>query len=924
MPHLKRRKNSSKKRKLKRIRRASASDSNSSGGASRSNDTGSSISKKKRLRDRDPSDVRVAKGKIKNTLTVGRTEVNSLRNTGRNISYAFNVNTSKNARKSDAGVSIKSTLYNQGGDKKLRIQKIDFDNASKFKDTIDSIVSMDQVDGKDDPLKKIEIDLAGVADLGKLNDALKDIDPSVEIEFKFKDKDRNRPYQLEKGYEGVKFFMEASKGRPKKNEAIAAVERLVGEANKLQSKDSPTLDDMDKIQYLNQQIDGFLKQAESEMKGDGEKKFLQGVKLALDLESNRVTQEKSRIEAEGPKRDDQPTTDSPPPRDEATETRAAEDRSNIEKTLSTKKTETNKLRNIGREIGYAFEVNTSRSASKDDAGVTINSTLFKQGNDKKLIISKIDFDDPTKLKNTIDAIVGMDQLGDSKNDPLKKVEIDLGGVSDLGKLKEALKDLNPSIEIELKFKDKDRNRPFVLKDGFAGVKFLMDAFKGKPNRNENLDAIGNLVNEAKNLQSKKDLALDDFEKIQFLNQQIDGFIKRAETEMNTVAEKNFLEGLKLALDLESERVASDKTELEESEAKREEDRQKEQETERKKEEKDQEENEASEDQPKKEKDQDENQQVDKGLVVNLDPGDKTIDKAFKDIEKRDTDLETPVRPVTDTTQKENKKYELFKDFKKDQVDFSEAGKDGPILLLAHGMPRYPWLIPSDSSSTYAFRFANMSPNKFANYLINNNLPKDYSGMIYLDGCYTASGNTKKNFALQVYNRLVDQGYNFLQVKGNLGAAVTLNDGTEIVTHAAVEKQAKKLSKEISKLDKNKADLENKINEILRPSKNEENALKLNIVVLKDKLGKAEESGDQIEIGKLEKEIQKIEEQKKYATQIIENLKQDDEYQKTNDELVSLDDTLSIKRKELSRMEMPALTGSFGPAALPSRNPLIGN
>lgn len=598
----------------------------------------------------------------------------------------------------------------------------------------------------------------------------------------------------------------------------------------------------------------------------------------------------------------------------------------IKSTLTVGKTEVNSLRNTGRKISYAFNVNTSRNARKSDAGVSIKSTLYKQGGDKKLRIQKIDFDNPSKFKDTINSIVSMDQV-DGKNDPLKKIEIDLAGVANLGKLNDAIKDIDPSVEIEFKFKDKDRNRPYALDDGFAGVKFLMDALKGKPEGNENLKAIEGLVNEANNLQTKEDITVEDMDKIQYLNQQIDGFVKRAETEMNSDDEKRFLDGLKLALELESERVVSDKIELEKSEKERDENLQKE--SERKKEqdeseqrEKDQDQNEGEENQPERAKDQDEQLEKNKGLVVNLDPGDKTIDKAFKDIEKRDTDLESPIRPKQDAIQKDNRKYELFKDFKKDQVDFSEAGKDGPILLLAHGMPRYPWLIPSDSSSTYAFRFANMSAKKFADYLIKNNLPKDYAGIIYLDGCYTASGNTKKNFALQVYNRLVDQGYNFLQVKGNLGAAVTLSDGTEIVTHAAVEKQAEKLAKEVKVLEKRKVKLENEINKDLIPAIRQEVEVSQTIKFKNHLLDTAREDGDKIQTQQLENEIQKAELQKQYLNQIIDGLQRGNQEQ--TDQLNVLKAEIEEKDKTLRSMKMPALTGTFGPAALPNTNSSANN
>ena len=524
-----------KKKKRKRIQDSSGSDNSNPSGGSLSSDS-SNLKRKKEV-----STDKVSLGKIKSTLSVGKTERNALRNRNRDISYAYTVNTSRLARKDDAGVSIKSTLYKQGGERKLQIRKIDFDDASKLKDTINAINDMDKAGGgNNEPLKKIEIDLDGVADVGKLKDALKELDASIKIEFKFKDRDRNRPYDLDEGFGGLQKFIEAAKGRPKKNDNITAIENLASEAQQLQSKASPTKEDMNEIVRLKDQINDLVSQAESEMKGKAEENFLNSVKLALALESDRVTKQKATIDA------------IPPPKPKAKDllVAAAEIRANkaFQKTLSIDKIEQNKLRNLGREIDYAYKINTNKDAQNNDTGVNLQTTLFKKEEKKILQIHEIDFDDPTKFKLAIDAISNLDKSA------LSKIEIDLGGVSDLSKLRVALQEIDPKIEIEFKFKDRDKNRPYGVEGDMEGVQQFIKAAKGKPKKNDNLDAIETLVEEARIIKLSDSLSKEDNDKLLYINQQIDGFMKRAEGEMNGDAESRFLEGVKLLLGIEKDKL----------------------------------------------------------------------------------------------------------------------------------------------------------------------------------------------------------------------------------------------------------------------------------------------------------------------------------------------------------------------------------
>jgi hypothetical protein len=162
----------------------------------------------------------------------------------------------------------------------------------------------------------------------------------------------------------------------------------------------------------------------------------------------------------------------------------------------------------------------------------------------------------------------------------------------------------------------------------------------------------------------------------------------------------------------------------------------------------------------------------KATVVNADVGDSTIDDAANKMAK-----------VKGTTAKSD-----------EDADLNKKGDKAPIIILAHGAPSSP--IPGQ---VYAKEFADKKPNEIVDYLVKTKkLAKNYAGVIYLDGCYTAAGPKQgkdetelTNFAKKVYEGLVKEGYEYLQVKGNLGAAATRSDGTESVFDAQTEAELKK-------------------------------------------------------------------------------------------------------------------------------------
>lgn len=168
----------------------------------------------------------------------------------------------------------------------------------------------------------------------------------------------------------------------------------------------------------------------------------------------------------------------------------------------------------------------------------------------------------------------------------------------------------------------------------------------------------------------------------------------------------------------------------------------------------------------------------KALVVNADAGDSTIDDAADDMARiKGTKAKTA-----------------------EEVNVNAKGNKTPIVLLAHGSPT-----SSLPGTVHATEFANRTPEQIIKFLVDDKkLDKGFSSVIYLDGCYTAAGPKKgrdaaelTNFAGKVYAGLVKAGYKYLQVKGNLGRAATLDDGTENVLDAQEEARHKARQAELS-------------------------------------------------------------------------------------------------------------------------------
>jgi len=164
-------------------------------------------------------------------------------------------------------------------------------------------------------------------------------------------------------------------------------------------------------------------------------------------------------------------------------------------------------------------------------------------------------------------------------------------------------------------------------------------------------------------------------------------------------------------------------------------------------------------------------------VVNAQKGDKTIDDSSDRMAK------------AKGTQVQDKKDAKLKEV------------TGDIIILAHGGNK-----GSVPGKVYASSFGDKKPKDIITFLVKKQkLPTSYSGTIYLDGCYTAAGASKgrkqgdlNNFCATVYAGLKKAGYSYLQVKGNLGLAVTKDDGSEDVVDAQMEAMVQKKIKPLQK------------------------------------------------------------------------------------------------------------------------------
>lgn len=279
----------------------------------------------------------------------------------------------------------------------------------------------------------------------------------------------------------------------------------------------------------------------------------------------------------------------------------------------------------------------------------------------------------------------------------------------------------------------------------------------------------------------------------------------------------------------------------------------------------------------------------KGVVVNLDPKDKTIDDASKSIAKdRKLGADKALRRAGESDDATDARGHQA-DVTRKNADLSKASSE-PIVILAHGTP----IGKHGSGKVRASEFAGKSASDITDFIAKT-LDKTYHGIVYLDGCFTAAGNTPMNFAKLVYDGLVKKGYHYLQVKGNLGAAITV-DGKEFVIPAELDKEYEKLGKERDKLDLKIKDMARQYGDAQLEITKKMSAM------LKGRSPNAISDDEKKTLEKLEsgyKSLVKLEKENKAL-------------QEMKDRRKVVNDTIE---KDL---KIEALTGTFGPERLPPK------
>jgi hypothetical protein len=281
----------------------------------------------------------------------------------------------------------------------------------------------------------------------------------------------------------------------------------------------------------------------------------------------------------------------------------------------------------------------------------------------------------------------------------------------------------------------------------------------------------------------------------------------------------------------------------------------------------------------------------KAVVINAQKGDSTIDSSSKKMAK--------VKGTTEVTPEDAELKEV----------------KGNIIILAHGAATGN--IPGQ---VYAKEFGNKKAADIINFLVNQKkLPTSYSGILYLDGCYTAAGPKQgkspqelTNFCKQVYDGLKRAGYEHLQVKGNLGLAATQDDGTESVSDAQMEKEienaTKKLREKIQKLEKTSDKLAGQ----LRPLLNEKRTIDITRAKLEKGEGDYDPDKRQKMLSELDKKLAGV--QSKLQPVIKAKKKFDEEADKLRIERQKVVE--GLKKKGISDEKIKDLVGTFGPEKAP--------
>jgi hypothetical protein len=170
-----------------------------------------------------------------------------------------------------------------------------------------------------------------------------------------------------------------------------------------------------------------------------------------------------------------------------------------------------------------------------------------------------------------------------------------------------------------------------------------------------------------------------------------------------------------------------------------------------------------------------------------------------------------------------------KDVKKgSNLPYGKITGSSPLILVAHGSEEDDL---SGGGKIYGRKFAGKTAAELVKILTENpeeskRLSPEYSGTLYLNGCYTATPNQMGSYIENVWKLLKAKGYTKLKVKGNLGAASANDNGSMNVTTPEAEKAVDKLIKKFeSDLGIKVADFEKELEKRSKGLKDAETKLK---------------------------------------------------------------------------------------------------
>jgi hypothetical protein len=290
---------------------------------------------------------------------------------------------------------------------------------------------------------------------------------------------------------------------------------------------------------------------------------------------------------------------------------------------------------------------------------------------------------------------------------------------------------------------------------------------------------------------------------------------------------------------------------------------------------------------------------DKGVVVSLDPKDKVIKPASESIAtQRKLGEDGPLKRAGETyADKDTMHSGTVVDDEKLKKEAFSGSNNAPIVILAHGTS----LGTVGGGKVHATQFGGKSSSQIVDYL-KKSLPVTYSGVVYLDGCYTAAGNTPLNFGKLVYDGMVKAGYFYMQVKGNLGMARTVN-GKECVTHAEIETAYEDARKKKTEIEKQIPLLSKKYDDMRAGIINEMNELKKQALL-----------GGRVGVNKYtDEEKQKHNALMERERAVVTNKENDAKLKPLVAEQKRLQDLINAPKYNIE-----ALTGTWGPENLPPK------